>query len=643
MSDHHECASIGYHAPMEPSRTTPVSTTVEPVIEALAPKAGAWRFPRTWAILTVSIVLVVIMALYLSRSLATLSGGATWVSHNESVRFELTQVLQNLSDLGSGVASYALTHDESRFEAARAADTQIAGRVAALQRLVADNPAQSVLAARLADLAQQRQSQTREQRERALRGDVAGVQNEIGTGSAKRLMDAARGVVAQMQTDEGELLRYHTYATQSARKAVAVGIWTTASLAIVLLIAVAVVTRRDAQRLRRVEDELAATERAARRALIESGAALRAADQRKDVFLATLSHELRNPLAPIRTATRVLETPHLPAADLERSRAIISRQVRHMASLLDDLLDISRITRGALALKYDTVELRAIVEAAIETAQPQIAAHGHRLEIAWPEDSIVVRADPVRLTQVVANLLTNAAKYTPSGGHISLATRIEPQHILIVVRDDGIGIVAEMLPKVFEMFAQGPSGADRSDGGLGIGLALVKAFVELHGGRVEARSVGTDHGSEFVVMLPATMIERVEKPVPDQPNTAGAPEARRSVLVADDNRDGADIMAMLLDQAGFGVHVAYSGADALAAAEEQRPFAAILDIGMPVMNGYEVARRIRTQPWGERMKLIAVTGWGQDDDKRKALDAGFDHHLTKPIDPSALERLLSTG
>ena len=385
----------------------------------------------------------------------------------------------------------------------------------------------------------------------------------------------------------------------------------------------------------------ATAERSARRALIESRDALREADRRKDIFLATLSHELRNPLAPIRTATRLLETPGLSAQDLQRSRSIIARQVRHMASLLDDLLDISRITRGVLTLKSEPVDLRALMEAAVETAQPAIAAKGHDFRVEWPDESMGLNVDPVRLTQVIANLLTNAAKYTKAGGRITLGARVADFYIEICVRDDGIGIAAEMLPRVFDMFSQIDGGREHSDGGIGIGLALVKGFVELHGGNVEARSAGLDRGSEFLVRIPlALRIEVPVVPVPESSEQATAAATRR-VLIADDNKDAAEIMAMLLAHSGFEVHLAHTGTDALALAERQHPDFAVLDIGMPGLSGYEVARGIREQSWGTHIKLIAVTGWGQEDDKLRAMQAGFDHHLTKPIDPNALQQLMA--
>jgi signal transduction histidine kinase len=592
------------------------------------------KYLRVWVMLTCSVALLIVMSAFLSRSLQTLNEGAGWVAHTERVRFQLARILQSLSDLGSGVAGYEITHDESLFEPAITAEAQVPVELEDLQALLAEDAAQRPLLDQLIDIAHQRQLQTQAQRDRALSRDTAGVQAGISGGEAKRLMDACRAVIAQMQAEERHLLDVHSNATRSAYTAVAIAIWAAAGLAILLLISLTVITLRDAERLRRVQEELATT-------LIESRDALTEADRRKDVFLATLSHELRNPLAPIRTATRVLETPGLSSADLERSRSIIARQVRHMASLLDDLLDISRITRGVLALKNEPVDLHALMEAAIETAQPLLTAKQHAFRIEWPAAPIGLMADPLRLTQVIANLLTNAAKYTHRGGHIVLGARSHPSSIEIYVRDDGIGIAAGMLPRVFDMFSQIDRGNEHSEGGIGIGLALVKGFVELHGGTAEARSAGLEQGSEFVVRLPSSL--RTQTPVPPAPENLPPRESAsaRRVLIADDNRDGAEIMAMLLMHSGFEVQLAHAGPEALAIAERQKPDFAVLDIGMPGMSGYEVARAIRSQTWGAAITLIAVTGWGQEDDKRKAKEAGFDHHLTKPIDPGALERLMA--
>jgi PAS domain S-box-containing protein len=370
-------------------------------------------------------------------------------------------------------------------------------------------------------------------------------------------------------------------------------------------------------------------------------AALREADRRKDVFLATLSHELRNPLAPIRNAASFLENSELKPADIERSRLIITRQVRHMASLLNDLLDVSRITRGVFALKREYVNLQGLLAEAAETARPLIDEKRHTLQMAWPTDSIEVEADPVRLVQIVTNLLTNAAKYTDPEGHITFSVQVEDDDIVIAVRDTGVGLAPEMLTHVFEMFAQVEPNKERTEGGLGIGLALVKGLVELHGGRVEARSEGLERGSEFIVFLPDLRVATGTVRQAASVDGAGADvPAMRRVLIADDNRDGAESLAMILELAGHEVLTAHTGPEALQMAAQHRPQVAILDIGMPGMSGYEVAQQIRREAWGVHMRLIAVTGWGQEDDRRQAQRAGFDHHLTKPVDPAALEELL---
>jgi PAS domain S-box-containing protein len=380
--------------------------------------------------------------------------------------------------------------------------------------------------------------------------------------------------------------------------------------------------------------------REAQRALIESEAALREADRRKDVFIATLSHELRNPLAPIRNAARLLESADLTDEELQRSRLIISRQVRHMASLLDDLLDISRITRDVLTLKKEIVGLRGLFEAAVETARPAIEAKNHFLEVGWPPDSLRIDADPVRLTQVITNLLTNAAKYTDPEGQIFLGYRTKGKSVIIQVRDNGIGLAPEMLTKVFDMFSQVTPTTKQADGGLGIGLALVKGLVHLHGGRVEALSDGLESGSEFVLYFPDSLVEAAPAPIVSEPPLEPLPVALR-ILIADDNRDSAESLGMLLELSGHDVFIAHDGLEALAVAARERPDAALLDIGMPGLDGYEVAASVRREPWGARMTLIAITGWGQEDAKRMAQTAGFDHHLTKPMDSVLLESLLA--
>lgn len=366
---------------------------------------------------------------------------------------------------------------------------------------------------------------------------------------------------------------------------------------------------------------------------------LRRADRQKDVFLATLSHELRNPLAPIRTAAELLTKASLDAKQTQWAHAVIQRQVTHMALLLDDLLDVSRITQGKLTLKHERVALAAVVYTAVETTRPLIDRKRQELSVSLPDAPVHVVADPVRLAQVVSNLLTNAAKYTDPEGRIELGASLDRDCVVLTVKDGGIGIAPEALRDVFGMFTQVQGDQERADGGLGIGLSLVKGLVDLHGGTVEAASDGLGCGSTFTVRLPgADCVEAGPAIRDDAPPHA---PTRRKVLVVDDNRDGADGLVMLLRLGGHEIRVAYDGHSALALAEAFRPEVALLDIGMPGMNGYALARALRAEPWGQAMTLVAMTWWGQDEDRRQAAQAGFDLHLTKPVDPAAIEALLA--
>jgi len=371
-----------------------------------------------------------------------------------------------------------------------------------------------------------------------------------------------------------------------------------------------------------------------------SEAALREADQRKDEFLATLAHELRNPLAPIRNAAQVLTLTKLTEEQLAWARGVIHRQVEHMARLLDDLLDVARITRGKLQLKRELVDFGTIVDTAVEAARPLITARKHGLSLELPPELPTLRADPVRLAQVISNLLTNAAKYTDASGRISLSARVEEETLRVSVRDNGIGLSPYAREQIFKMFSQVHDDERRSEGGLGIGLALVKGLVHLHGGTIEAISEGPGKGSEFVVTLPIEpgVAPRADVAVGGQ--AAGKTVGRR-ILIADDNQDAADSLALLLKSDGHEVRTAHGGYSALVVASSFQPEVALLDIGMPDLDGYEVARQLRQTSWGKTMRIAALTGWGQDEDKRRALAAGFDLHMTKPVDLQALERLVS--
>jgi signal transduction histidine kinase/ActR/RegA family two-component response regulator len=368
--------------------------------------------------------------------------------------------------------------------------------------------------------------------------------------------------------------------------------------------------------------------------------ALQEADRRKDEFLATLAHELRNPLAPIRSAARISSEPTATLQQLRWSHEVIERQVRNMALLLDDLLDVSRITRGILEVRKTPTSATSVVEAALETSRPVIAARNHRLVVEVAPEALHIDGDPLRLAQALANLLTNAAKYTDPGGTIRLSAQREDDALVMRVSDSGIGIAPASLDRIFTMFSQVESALERSEGGLGIGLALVKGIVELHGGKVQAYSAGLGQGSEFVLSIPdvrAGPVPEVSPPVPE-----AVVRGPLRVALADDNIDGAETLAALLQLDGYEVRVAHDGLAALDLVREYRPDAVFLDIGMPGLNGYEVARQLRAeQPAGETPPvLVALTGWGGAEDKKRAVDAGFDQHLTKPVDPDALVEIL---
>jgi PAS domain S-box-containing protein len=371
----------------------------------------------------------------------------------------------------------------------------------------------------------------------------------------------------------------------------------------------------------------------------QAEAALRDADRRKDEFLAMLAHELRNPLAPLRNSLHILRltAPNDPTTD--RVGEVMERQVSHLVRLVDDLMEMSRISRGKIELRKEPVEVAAVVRSAVEVSRPLIDAAGHQLALAIPPEPMTLDGDPVRLSQVFSNLLNNAAKYTDPGGQIWLTVRREEIGVAISVRDTGIGIPPEMLSRVFELFTQVDHSTSRSQGGLGIGLTLVKSIVEMHGGSIEARSSGPGQGSEFVVRLPLAGGLGLAQTTQRSDRRTSVLASRR-VLVVDDNRDAAESLAMLLKLLGADVHVVYNGPDALRAIRSYRPTVVLLDIGMPDMDGHEVARRIREQTEFHDVTLIALTGWGQEEDRRRTKTAGFDYHLIKPADVSSLETLL---
>jgi PAS domain S-box-containing protein len=367
--------------------------------------------------------------------------------------------------------------------------------------------------------------------------------------------------------------------------------------------------------------------------------ALKEQDRRKDEFLATLAHELRNPLAPISNSLHILDRSGDDPGQRRQAHAAIRRQLNHLVRLVDDLLDVSRITRDKLELRRGRVELEPIIRQALEGCCPAADRELHEFVVKLPEEPVLLDADPVRLAQVLNNLLNNACKYTPAGGRIEVAVEKKDREVAIAVRDSGIGMPPDQLGTVFEMFAQCHGSDERATGGLGIGLTLVKRLVELHGGHVEARSAGRGTGSEFIVSLPAAA-DREAASDSRQGENPAAPVARR-VLVVDDNRDSADSLGLLLQLHGHETRVAYDGLAAVEEAERFAPEIVLLDLGLPKLNGIDACRRMREQPWGREMTIVALTGWGQEKDRRRSKDAGFDEHVVKPVEAGVLSRLLS--
>jgi len=406
--------------------------------------------------------------------------------------------------------------------------------------------------------------------------------------------------------------------------------------------------------LQRANSELGAANRSLQIEVMERARAeqaLKEADRHKDEFLAMLAHELRNPLAPIHNAVHLMQRASVSDPQLAWSRDVIKRQMTHLTRLVDDLLDVSRITRGKINLSKEVIEVSTLIARTVETVQPLFEEYRHTLTVDVPPGMLAVLGDPTRLTQAIGNVLGNAAKYTERGGDIALSAAQSGSEIEIRIRDNGIGIPPELLPTIFNLFTQLDRSSGRTQSGLGIGLALVKRLVEMHGGSVTASSDGLGQGSEFLIRLPLFIretdqagqsLDTLSDLEQSMSNIEVTPRTQRRILVADDNNDALESLATLLQLSGHEVYTAANGAVALESAEQNRPEVALLDIGMPKLDGYEVARRIRAQPWGQRITLVALTGWGQDSDRRRSQEAGFDSHLVKPLDLDKLTELLAS-
>lgn len=402
-------------------------------------------------------------------------------------------------------------------------------------------------------------------------------------------------------------------------------------------------TSRD-EHLRQLEEKRAELNQQIQEHLRQHTFALQESDRRKNEFLATLAHELRNPLAPLRNALEVLFVQPPTDPTVLQIRDIFDRQVRQMTRLLDDLLDVSRIAQGKVVLRKERVNLATVAAQAAQMSEPLLKSRRLQFELIPPREELWLEADPARLVQIIVNLLNNAAKYTDRGGRVWLVVEREEGEAVVRVRDTGTGITPELLPHIFNLFTQAEWPADRAQGGLGIGLSLVRRLVELHDGAIVAESAGPNRGSEFIVRLPALPVAATANPSLAVSAPSGAfPSPPRRILVVDDNLDAAESLALLLRLQGHDVHVAYDGAAALTAAETLAPEAAILDIGLPHMDGYQVAQRMREKATGRRLLLVALTGYGQDEDRQRSLKAGFNAHLVKPVDLEALNRILARG
>ncbi|MBI3547379.1 MAG: response regulator [Gammaproteobacteria bacterium] len=367
---------------------------------------------------------------------------------------------------------------------------------------------------------------------------------------------------------------------------------------------------------------------------------LRQADRNKNDFLAMLAHELRNPLAPIRNGLEIMQLAGNDAGMAAEARKMMERQIGNMVRLIDDLLDLSRVTQGKLELRKEKIDLRTVMQDALETSRPLIEELGHQLRVNMPGSALYVSADRSRLAQVFANLLNNSAKYTRTGGHIWLTVERQGTDAIVKVKDDGVGISPELLPRIFNLFTQADRSLEHSQNGLGIGLSIVRGLVEMHGGIVEASSAGPGEGSEFSVRLSTVMSPALET-ASKQNEANDRAASKHRILVVDDNKDAAISLAMMLKIMDHETRTAHDGVEALETAENFLPNVVILDIGLPKLNGYDVCRQIRQQAWGKDMVMIAVTGWSQEEDKRQSKEAGFNFHMLKPVDPQALVKLLA--
>ncbi|MGZ5269868.1 MAG: ATP-binding protein [Ramlibacter sp.] len=497
-----------------------------------------------------------------------------------------------------------------------------------VDELTRDDPEQQARVPELLDTMQQLEAFYRSAAEtRRVLGSAA-ARDILMSGRGAQLLEQLSLSLGMMEATERQVLYARAESSESAYQAALVTGLTTGIASVLLVVGFVWLLRRHMTR--------AAKDAAELRALSHE---LQEADRRKDRFLATLAHELRNPLAPVRTAAGILASPELNAERLAWCQSVIVRQVGQMAALLDDLLDLTRIARGKLKLRREAVSLAAVVDLALEAARPVLDRKEHVLNVQVPEHPPIVDVDAVRLGQALTNLLTNAAKYTDPHGTITFSARVQERDLVLAVQDNGIGIAPEMLSQAFGMFTQVDSDDARGEGGLGIGLALARGVVQLHGGTIAAHSEGIGRGSTFTIELPCVVVHEAAPPPPD--DTTGTPERGHRILVADDNRDAGTALGIILEMAGHTVEVVGGVQEALQAIPEFAPHIVFLETDMAEMDGYTLARTLRAMPGGRERALVAIGGWGQAADREWGLAAGFDAHLTKPADPDAVAALVS--
>ena len=558
------------------------------------------------------------------RNVERLTVDSEAVGHTHRVAAAIERVMSDLKDAETGQRGYIITGNEEYLAPYSEVTARIEPDLDAVAALLQD-PAQVSLVEQLrADARAKLAELDATIQTRRLAGFEA-ARAAVSTNIGKKQMDAMRVIGDTMMRREMALLRERQMAAADAARRTEMQIIVSDALGALAVIALLVVLRRHFLSRERDLAQIAAQR-----------AELQAADRRKDEFLATLAHELRNPLAPMSNSLFILAQREAPQHARERALSTLQRQVRQMVKLIDDLLDVGRIRLGKLALAPRIVKLSEVVDQAVETVAPMVQASRHHLEIALPNDAVYLEADPIRLAQVISNLLNNAAKFTPPEGHIRLSAQVQDGSVCIEVRDNGPGIDPARIDDVFELFTQLDSPLERKNSGLGIGLALVRRLVELHGGTVSAHSEGAGRGAAFAVRLPTT--------APPQLSLVGAagqqaPARARRVLIADDNQDGAETLSTMVRLMGHDARVAHDGAAALRAGSETQPDLVILDIGMPGMNGYDTCAAMRNTAWGRNAVIVALTGWGQEADRRRAEAAGFDRHVVKPIGEETLRAL----